>query len=206
MRRRRRKGREIPFFQPYILRHTALTHLANSGCDVFTLARSAGHSSITITQRYVHPRRTRLNGHSFKWNKRPCRNPPRQASRHSFPAGGHNFRHSAIWQTSQKAVSYWCERGDSNPHGLLRQILSLVRLPIPPLSHEQLTSYFQDWWHFLWHFVSAENPQRCCSSPDAQRRSAGDRGRDGHISSSSGSSGGPEVERQCANQLRPLQV
>ena len=28
----------------------------------------------------------------------------------------------------------WCERGDSNPHGLPRQILSLVRLPIPPLS------------------------------------------------------------------------
>ncbi len=31
----------------------------------------------------------------------------------------------------------WCERGDSNPHGLLRQILSLVRLPIPPLSQVQ---------------------------------------------------------------------
>ena len=45
----------IPPFQPYILRHTALTQLANSGCDVFTLARIAGHSSITITQRYVHP-------------------------------------------------------------------------------------------------------------------------------------------------------
>ena len=29
----------------------------------------------------------------------------------------------------------WCERGDLNPHGLLRQILSLVRLPISPLSH-----------------------------------------------------------------------
>jgi hypothetical protein len=28
----------------------------------------------------------------------------------------------------------WCERGDSNPHGFPRQILSLVRLPIPPLS------------------------------------------------------------------------
>ena len=28
------------------------------------------------------------------------------------------------------------ERGDSNPHGFTRQILSLVRLPIPPLSHE----------------------------------------------------------------------
>jgi hypothetical protein len=29
----------------------------------------------------------------------------------------------------------WCERGESNPHGLPRQILSLVRLPVPPLSH-----------------------------------------------------------------------
>jgi hypothetical protein len=28
----------------------------------------------------------------------------------------------------------WCERGDLNPHGLPRQILSLVRLPISPLS------------------------------------------------------------------------
>ena len=42
-------------FQPYVLRHTALTQLAEAGCDVFTLARIAGHSSITITQRYVHP-------------------------------------------------------------------------------------------------------------------------------------------------------
>jgi integrase len=51
-----KKGEKpIQAFQPYILRHTALTQLANSGCDVFTLARIAGHSSITITQRYVHP-------------------------------------------------------------------------------------------------------------------------------------------------------
>ena len=33
------------------------------------------------------------------------------------------------------ALTYWCERRDSNPHGFTRQILSLVRLPIPPLSH-----------------------------------------------------------------------
>jgi integrase len=45
----------IKIFQPYVLRHTALTQLAEAGCDVFTLARIAGHSSITITQRYVHP-------------------------------------------------------------------------------------------------------------------------------------------------------
>jgi hypothetical protein len=28
----------------------------------------------------------------------------------------------------------WCERGDSNPHPLRDQILSLARLPVPPLS------------------------------------------------------------------------
>jgi len=42
-------------FQPYSLRHTSLTRLAEAGCDAFTLARIAGHSSITITQRYCHP-------------------------------------------------------------------------------------------------------------------------------------------------------
>jgi integrase len=46
---------ELKPFEPYCLRHTALTRLAESGCDAFTLARIAGHSSITITQRYCHP-------------------------------------------------------------------------------------------------------------------------------------------------------
>jgi integrase len=43
--------RKLVAFQPYVLRHTALTQLAQAGCDAFTLARIAGHSSITITQR-----------------------------------------------------------------------------------------------------------------------------------------------------------
>jgi integrase len=43
-------------FVPYTLRHTALTRLGEAaGGDVFVLARIAGHSSITVTQRYVHP-------------------------------------------------------------------------------------------------------------------------------------------------------
>lgn len=42
-------------FEPYILRHTALTNLAQKGADAHTLARIAGHSSIVITMRYVHP-------------------------------------------------------------------------------------------------------------------------------------------------------
>jgi hypothetical protein len=42
-------------FVPYILRHTALTNLAKKGADAHTLARIAGHSSIVMTMRYVHP-------------------------------------------------------------------------------------------------------------------------------------------------------
>jgi len=33
----------------------------------------------------------------------------------------------------------WCERGDSNPHIKGHQILSLARLPIPPLSHNTIS-------------------------------------------------------------------
>jgi integrase len=40
---------------PYSLRHTFLTRLGESGCDVWTLARIAGHASINISARYVHP-------------------------------------------------------------------------------------------------------------------------------------------------------
>lgn len=46
---------DVTPFVPYILRHTALTNLAKKGADAHTLARIAGHSSIVITMRYVHP-------------------------------------------------------------------------------------------------------------------------------------------------------
>jgi len=46
----------VEAFPPYVLRHTALPWLGETaGGDVFVLARIAGHSSVTITQRYVHP-------------------------------------------------------------------------------------------------------------------------------------------------------
>ena len=41
-------------FEIYCFCHTALTWLSPC-CDAFTLDRIAGHSSITITQRYRHP-------------------------------------------------------------------------------------------------------------------------------------------------------
>jgi integrase len=44
---------EIKPFEPYCLRHTFGTRMAPK-CDVFALARIMGHSSIAITQRYVH--------------------------------------------------------------------------------------------------------------------------------------------------------
>jgi integrase len=42
-------------FVLYSLRHTFLTRLGESGCDAWTLARIAGHSSVSISARYVHP-------------------------------------------------------------------------------------------------------------------------------------------------------
>ena len=58
-------------FVLYSLRHTFLTRLGASGCNVWTLARIAGHSSIAISARYVHPSEdavltamSRLPGHN----------------------------------------------------------------------------------------------------------------------------------------------
>jgi integrase len=49
-------------FVPYILRHTALTRLGEKADgDVFALAKIAGHSSIAITQRYVHSQAEAIN-------------------------------------------------------------------------------------------------------------------------------------------------
>ena len=48
-------GKKVRPFVLYSFRHTFLTRLGESGCDVWTLARIAGHSSITISSRYVHP-------------------------------------------------------------------------------------------------------------------------------------------------------
>ena len=42
-------------FVLHSLRHTLLTRLGQSGTDAFTIMRIAGHASVTISQRYVHP-------------------------------------------------------------------------------------------------------------------------------------------------------
>ena len=42
-------------FVLHSLRHTALTRMGEAGADAFTIMKIAGHSSVTVSQRYVHP-------------------------------------------------------------------------------------------------------------------------------------------------------
>jgi integrase len=42
-------------FVVYSLRHTYGTRLGEAGADAFTIMRLMGHSSVTVSQRYVHP-------------------------------------------------------------------------------------------------------------------------------------------------------
>jgi integrase len=68
----KRNDNPVRPFVLYSLRHTFLTRLGQSGCDAWTLARIAGHSSIAISARYVHPSEdavldamSRLGGHKI---------------------------------------------------------------------------------------------------------------------------------------------
>jgi integrase len=68
----KRNERPVRPFVLYSLRHTFLTRLGQSGCDAWTLARIAGHASITVSARYVHPSEdavlyamSRLGGHKI---------------------------------------------------------------------------------------------------------------------------------------------
>ena len=42
-------------FVLHSMRHTFLTRLGEAGVDAFTIMKIAGHSSITVSQKYVHP-------------------------------------------------------------------------------------------------------------------------------------------------------
>lgn len=46
--------------KPHSLRHTFGTRLGEAGCDAYEIRKLMGHSSITTTQVYVHPRAPRL--------------------------------------------------------------------------------------------------------------------------------------------------
>ena len=50
---------------------------------------------------------------------------------------GGAFGRSASPQRIESMGVFWCGRGDSNPHALRRHPLKMVRLPVPPLPHEE---------------------------------------------------------------------
>jgi len=76
LKKQHKKALRISGIRPFVLyslRHTFLTRLGASGCDAWTLARVAGHSSVAISARYVHPSEDnvlaaieRLGGHKIR--------------------------------------------------------------------------------------------------------------------------------------------
>jgi integrase len=75
LKKQHKKALRLSKVRPFVLysfRHTFLTRLGESGCAAWTLARIAGHSSIGISSRYVHPSEDavttaflRLGGHEI---------------------------------------------------------------------------------------------------------------------------------------------
>ena len=58
LRKGKKRVRQYNFpgdFVLHSLRHTCLTRLGEAGADAFTIMKLAGHSSVTVSQRYVHP-------------------------------------------------------------------------------------------------------------------------------------------------------
>jgi hypothetical protein len=91
-----------------------------------------GYSSIQITaDKYVHL----ISGRNAFIDRLDTLATAQQNATQAQPdaENGEGSAHQNQPQVIERKI--WCERGDSNPHGLPRQILSLVRLPIPPLSH-----------------------------------------------------------------------
>jgi Phage integrase family len=103
-------------FVLYDLRHTFLTRLGESGCDAWTLARIAGHSSVAISSRYVHPSEdavlsamSRLGGHKI----------------------GHSLKSKQIGGLSEQPqltdgqAELWCARRDSNSRPIAPEAIAL---------------------------------------------------------------------------------
>jgi hypothetical protein len=92
------KGKRKPIFSSDFalqsLPHTMLTRLGESGVDAFRIMRIAGHSSITVPQRYIHPTPEavqrafeRLQLSAAALESKPKRRSTRYSIRHSEAEG-----------------------------------------------------------------------------------------------------------------------
>jgi len=104
-------------FRFHDLRHTFGSLLIQSGAPLPYVSEQMGHASIQITADiYVHL----LPGQNVGWMDkldRMCRPQPPATQAQPEPK-----------EREAETVNDWCERGDSNPHGFPRQILSLRAL------------------------------------------------------------------------------
>jgi integrase len=75
---------KVRHFVLHSIRHTFLTRLGESGCDVWTLARIAGHNSIKVSSRYVHPSEDAMQAAMSRLGRKKI--------------GGHKFGHKDIKQ------------------------------------------------------------------------------------------------------------
>jgi integrase len=120
-------------FRFHDLRHTFGSLLIEAGAPLPYVRDQMGHSSIQITaDKYVHL----LAGRNVRFIDRL--DALKDAQPNATQAQPEAQRGKGSIEEVRPQVieeEVWCERGDSNPHGFPRQILSLVRLPIPPLSH-----------------------------------------------------------------------
>jgi Phage integrase family len=116
-------------FRFHDLRHTLGWLLIESGAPLPYVRDQMGHSSIQITaDKYVHL----LSGRNVRFiDRQDCL---KLAATQAQRGEKREVEKNENFQPQTIANKDWCERGDSNPHGFPRQILSLVRLPIPPLS------------------------------------------------------------------------
>ena len=123
------KRANLEGFTFHDLRHTFGSLLLDAGAPLSYVSQQMGHSSIMITATvYAHALR-KNTGFVSRLDSQPV-------ATQAQPEPD---------QEAEPPISDWCERGDSNPHGFTRQILSLVRLPIPPLSHGLVPYYCLCW-------------------------------------------------------------
>ena len=106
------------------LRHFRATQWLMNGVDVNTVKELLGHSDIHTTMRYVHYVRTHASKavrlaqeqEVAEWSQE------RRASGYKVDTAG--VRGFVL--AGKAPVSSWCERGDSNPHGVLSQRKLLI--------------------------------------------------------------------------------
>jgi integrase len=122
-------------FRFHDLRHTFGSLLMEAGAPLPYVRDQMGHSSIQMTaDKYVHlvPRR---NVHFI--DRLDSLTSPQPDATQAQPERKCRERESTQSKRQIIDKKAWCERGDSNPHPLRDQILSLARLPIPPLSQSR---------------------------------------------------------------------